>query len=176
MKQVDESETRRNGLRSDPPFEKKARSTKTHERISKWVREHRVCFEVAPLVVLKNTAKCQIGFTLNVYAQHPHLEKRPKDKEWIKIYLELEEIVQAVLPDEQRCRCEIQSFDNAVRIRPETGLKPEVQLAIIIGHRHNIFEPVDKLQEQCVAEIQAKLLQMGAQPRAWPNENKPSGE
>ncbi len=91
------------------------------------------------------------------------------------MYVELEEIVKtAVLPDKSPCRCEIQPFDFAVRLRPETALRPELQLVVIVGNRNNIFEPLDKLQAQCIAEMQARLLHLGARSGVWQKKNKSS--
>ena len=96
MKQVDVGKTKMRGSESDHHLNKTERSTNTNERFSQWVRKHKVCFEVSPLILLNNFTKCQIGFMLNLYAQHPDSDNRhltPKDKDWMEMYVELEEIV-----------------------------------------------------------------------------------
>ena len=43
---------------------------------AEWAREHRVAYEIAPLLEMRGSEKLQIGFTLSLYAEAP-MEKTP---------------------------------------------------------------------------------------------------
>lgn len=140
-----------------------------NNEFNQWIQEHKVCFEVAPLLYVQNSTLRQTGFELHLFAQHNGNNKvNPSGTEAYDLYRQLQRVAQtATAANEQPCRCEILPYDFSYRMRLESRLKPEVQLAILVVHHENFFEGVDQSQVECVNEIQGRLTRMGAQPHVW---------
>ncbi len=141
----------------------------TQNDLNEWIREHKVCWELFPYYALGRGGRIQIGFELDLYAQHlPWVKTNPGCKECEEVFKKLEEIARLALPTEFRpTRYDIQPFDASFHIRPETKLKQEVQLTMLIIHREGYFDPLDECERRCAAEIQQHLKNLGVQSKVW---------
>ncbi len=141
----------------------------THTELHEWIKEHKVCWELFPYKPMGIDGRIQVGFELDLYAQHlPSTNANPGCKECEKVFKQLEQIAHLALPAEFRpTRCEIQQFDASFHLRPETKLKPEIQLTILIVHREGFFHPVDECERKCADEIQKHLKSIGVQRKVW---------
>ncbi len=136
---------------------------------TKWIQEHKVCWELFPYYAMDNGERIQIGFELDLYAQHlPSVVADPGCKECEVVYKNLEQIARLALPTEFRpTKYDIQQFDASFHLRPETKLKPEIQVTILILHREGFFDPVDECERKCTDEIQKNLKNIGVQRKVW---------
>jgi hypothetical protein len=64
-----------------------------------------------------------------------------------------------------RPRYEIEPFDGAVHLRPETSFALELDVAIL--HRGATFAEADARDRRTAAEIGEALKGLGVQPRTW---------
>lgn len=146
-------------------------SDQTLERLKAFARLHRVCWEVLPeQLVMGGGQILQIGFNLMLYGAHEHDTDRPRPgcEDCRRIFLDLREIAEWILPkDERPSRYEIEVYDSAVRYDPIRGNRPDVTVTIKILHRAQFDAPVDQCEVFCLHEMEEKLLQIGAQHDRW---------
>lgn len=140
-----------------------------NEELITWMQKHKVCFESSPLYSIRNAMKEQIGFQLNVFAQHNGNSKvDPGSSESYKLYHQLGRIVRDAMPaQENGVCCRFEGFDFSFHLRAATSWKEEVQFVALLVHSENYFHPSDNFQTQCLAEIEQRLANMGAKPGAW---------
>ena len=145
------------------------------ETLRKCVAEHKVCWELSPLVELnqqpgKPPVRVQVGFELQLFARHAEgVSPSPACPECVTLYDKLRAVALFTLPKEHRpSRYELSAFDSAFHMRPESAWVPEILLTIRIIHGSDYFKAVDDCEKKCAAEIQEQLRALGAQPKAWP--------
>lgn len=145
------------------------------DTLRRWVGEHKVCWEIGPLVELdqhpgKTPVRVQVGFELRLFARHSEgVQADPACRECTSLFERLRALAVFTLPKEHRpTRYEIAPFDNSFHMRPESQWVPEVQLTLRLIHEHGYLEPVDDCEKRCAEEIQGRLRALGAQPKAWP--------
>ena len=146
----------------------------TPETLRQWVGEHKVCWEVSPLVEMERhpnqaPARVQVGFELQLYGEHAEgVTPSPGCPECQTLYEKLRAIALFTLPTEQRpSRYELSGFDSSFHLRPESNWVPEVQLTIRIIHGSDYFKGIDDCEKKCAEEIQGQLRALGAQPKVW---------
>ena len=139
-----------------------------------WVTEHKVCWEIGPLVELdqhlgKDTARVQVGFELHLFARHSEgVKADPGCRECMSLFERLRALAELTLPKEHRpTRYEIAPFDSSFHQRPESQWASEVQLTLRLIHERGYLEPVDDCEKRCADEIQQALRALGVQPKAW---------
>jgi hypothetical protein len=144
------------------------------ETLRQWVNEHKVCWELSPLVELERhtnqpPARVQVGFELQLYGEHAQgVKPSPGGPECRALYEKLRAIALFTLPKEHRpSRYELSEFDSSIHLRPESEWVPEVQLTIRIIHGSDYFKAIDDCEKRCAEEIQQELKNLGAQPKAW---------
>ncbi len=77
-------------------------------------------------------------------------------------------ITELVLPKDLRpTRYDIEQFDASFHFRPETKLKTDIRLTVLIVHRKGFFDPVDQCELRCSKEIQQNLKTIGVQRKVW---------
>ncbi len=134
-----------------------------------WVRQHRVTWELGPWQELVEHRPMTVGFELRLFGQHgPHVHASPGCRECVPLYERLRAIALAALPKEHRpTRYQIEPFDAAFRLRPESQWAPEVQLTMHIVHREGYLRPLGECEKRCADEIQKALCGLGVQPKSW---------
>lgn len=142
-----------------------------------WVRQHRVTWELGAWQELVEHQPTTVGFELRLFGQHdPHVQASPGCPECISLHERLRAVAEAALPREHRpTRYEIEPFEAAFRLRPESEWKPEVQLTVRIVHREGYLRPLDECEKRCAEEIQLALRGLGVQPRTWSDSRKGTG-
>ncbi len=143
----------------------------TVERLKKYARLHRVCWEVLPeQIPIKGDRPLQVGFELMLYGAHAHDADCPVPgcEQCKLIYTHLREIAEWIVPKVERSsRYEIEMFDSAVRYDPVRNNRPDVTVTIKIVHRSQFDAPVDQCEVFCLHEMEQKLSQIGARYRQW---------
>ena len=125
-----------------------------------WARAHKACFDVQPLIEMHKGEKVQVGFELRLYAQMPP-RGQGVDERGARILGTLREMLQSVVgPDHPVARLEI-AWPSAARVRPETGMTPEVELLARIVRRSGTFEPVPQDARQNLAFLEEGLIALG---------------
>jgi hypothetical protein len=134
-----------------------------------WIREHCVCFELAPRFELHGHQTIQVGYDVTLLARHaPADHDEPGCEECYASYQALREIARLVLPKGiPPTQCSFSPFDAAHHLRPQTRWAPEVELTIEITHRYDTFGRVDDGERRCGVEIQEALRRLGVRPRVW---------
>lgn len=146
--------------------------------IRAWIRRHKVCWELLPYRVSLRGSSAQVGFELNLYAQHePASFASPGCPKCQEVFHTLQQIAHLVMPQESRpTRYEISPFDSSFHLRPENKMRNEVQLTMLLIHRDNLFDPLDECERKCATEIEKNLKELGAQSRAWSSEQSATAE
>jgi hypothetical protein len=134
-----------------------------------WAREHRVAFEVAPLLEVKGDAKVQIGFTLSLWAAAPSDRPPGPEQEGAvrKLWEELRALAETAVPVAERtAAAEIEPPHTAV-LRPENDCKPEVGLTWRLFHRDDYLAPVTGADRDRLAVVEKRLMALGLKQGRW---------
>ncbi len=138
----------------------------TDNDLSRWIREHNVCFEVSPHFEIQHHAKRQSACDLTLYASHPDPSLTdPGGPENAAIWEALKQVALRVLP--ANAHYDIDPFDAAYHLRPETRFAPEVDLTVEIWPEGGGGAPVDEEVKRQVHSMEAALLTLGAQRKLW---------
>lgn len=143
----------------------------TDAALAEWVRAHNVCFEVSPHFEVYHHTKRQSACDLTLYALHPdHSVADPGGPENAEIWEHLRDIALRVLPKDTHY--DIDPFDAAYHLRPETLFAPEVEFTLEIWPDEGGFAAVDDQVRQQVHRMEDALLGLGAQRKVW-HEGRP---
>lgn len=128
-----------------------------------WTREHRVAYELAPLVEPRGKDKVQSGFTLTFYAAVP-MDKPAGDvrqQAGRQLHEELRALAQAAVPaGERNARVELDPPRTAV-LRPENEFKPEVGLTFHLFPRGRSMSAVTAEDRERMTQVEKRLLAFG---------------
>lgn len=111
--------------------------------LKSFVREHKVCWEIAPHFEVRAGELRQVGFDLTLHAQAAAWTD-PGSAEALVIHDALHEIALRVLPRD--ARFEVRPFEAALRFRRETAWSAEIDLVIEVRHRAGTFDVVDRTE------------------------------
>ena len=140
----------------------------TEATLREWVRQHHVTWELGSWQELADNRLMTVGFELRLYGEHPSAHARPGCPECLPVFDKLRAIALAALPSDPRpTKYEVEPFDAAFHLRPESAWHPEIQVTVHIVHREGYLRPLDACEKQCAEEIQAALRRLGVQPKRW---------
>ena len=132
-----------------------------------WSRAHKAAWELLPLVEMQDHVRMQVGFQLELYARIPRgLAGEASDNVVPELWDRLREIVES-LAAEAFARLEFEPFDDAGRLRPETGFAPEVLLQARLFHPSDYVAPVDEDDRRRLKPIEDRLRDLGFRERSW---------
>jgi hypothetical protein len=125
-----------------------------------------VCYEVWPEWSASGGRATRIGFAISLCGIHENgagSQDLPGCSRCWRTYAELRAVAEWILPEQERaCRFEIEAFDRAWHVAPNTRQgRNETVVTIKIFHRHNINAPIDDCQQQCLHEMRDKLAVLG---------------
>lgn len=133
--------------------------------LSLWIRAHNVCYEVSPHFEVYHHAKRQAAYDLTLYAPQPDRSLAdPGGSVNAEIWEQLREIALRVLP--QDAHYDVDPFDAAYHLRPETRYEPEVDLNVEVWP-HDGFAPIDDRLRHQVRVMEEALLKLGVRPKVW---------
>jgi hypothetical protein len=135
-----------------------------------WARIHRAAFETTPLVEMRGSERIQVGFTLDLYARFPVEKPTSAERrdESVRILDRLRSIVASLAPAEgSRARVEIEAARDAITLRPENELEPEVSLRARVFHGDDYFAAVTDDERTRMSDVDGKLTAMGLRRRHW---------
>jgi hypothetical protein len=132
------------------------------EPLRHWIREHAVCWEIAPVVELLQRREIRVGLELHLFGRGDFATEGPGGPEDRAIYRGLKTLVERAIPPELgSVRCEIGPDIPSYHYRRQTGWVPEVQLTLRLLHRSGYFSPIDADEMRCAREIGARLHSLG---------------
>jgi hypothetical protein len=129
-----------------------------------WAAEVKAAWELTPLIEMERGQEVQAGFELSLYAGIPgdvaaDLE-RPTVVEGL--WDRLREIAESLVPlMGADGRLEVDPFDSAARLRPETGFAPEVLLSARLFHGSDLLAPVKPGDRERLKPLEDRLQELG---------------
>ncbi|HVO11331.1 MAG TPA: hypothetical protein VMX54_11375 [Vicinamibacteria bacterium] len=139
----------------------------TDVETQQWARTTRASWELRPLVEMHEGQRVQVGFELELYARLPDLsseEESPMEALWQRLCGIAESLPAVLAPG---ARIEVEPFEAADRLRPETGFAPEVMLQARLFHASDYFAPVGEADRQQVKPLEQRLSALGLRQRSW---------
>jgi hypothetical protein len=133
-----------------------------------WTREHRVAYELAPLLEMQGGDRVQSGFTLSLYASAPMDKAAGAERQEAgrKLWEELRALAEAAVPAAERtARVELDPPRTAL-LRPENEFKPEVGLTWRIFHVGEAA-PVTAEDRERLAALEKRLSALGLKRGRW---------
>lgn len=135
-----------------------------------WARLNKVAWEVAPLVEMHKGERMQVGFELSLYARLPPeaLASSAEETALEGLWDRLQEIAESLLPIVgSGSRIEVDPFEAAGRLRPETNFAQEVLLTARLFHASDYFAPVADADRDRMKPLEARLAALGLRQRSW---------
>jgi hypothetical protein len=134
-----------------------------------WAEKNKAAWELCPLVEMLRGERVQVGFELELYARIPSgMGDEERQEAVVAIWDRLRQIAESIAPEEPaHARLEVEPFDAAGRLRPETGFAPEVLLKARIFHASDYFEPASADERQGLRPLEDRLRELGLRPKCW---------
>ncbi len=135
-----------------------------------WAQQVKAAWEVSPLVEMERGTQVQVGFELELYARIPAEVPLSGEGEDAgeAIWDRLREIAESLLPlAGADARLEVDPFEAASRLRPETQFAPEVLLSARLFHGSDLLAPVQSGDRERLKPVEDRLLELGLKARSW---------
>jgi hypothetical protein len=135
-----------------------------------WAEKAKAAWEVSPLIEMERGAQVQVGFELSLYARVPVALPPASDREeaseaiWDRLREIAESLVTLAGTD---ARIEVDPFEAAARLRPETQFAPEVLLSARLFHGSDLLAPVKTGDRERLKPLEDRLHELGLKPRSW---------
>ncbi len=129
-----------------------------------WAVQVKAAWELTPLIEMERGDEVQVGFELSLYARAPgdvaaDLERQTVLEDlWDRLRQIAESLVPLVGADG---RLEVDPFDAAARLRPETGFAPEVLLSARLFHGSDLLVPVKPGDRERLKPLEDRLHELG---------------
>jgi hypothetical protein len=140
------------------------------DQLKPWVRRHRACWEILPLVEMHEGRRTRVGFELQIFAQRvaPGEGDDPTSRDAC-LLATLRHAIESSLPDDNRqTQFRVIPCHGSRVLRPETGWAPEVSVRVEICHTGDLFAPPDRDERETVDAIERNLSELGLHKKAWP--------
>ncbi len=135
-----------------------------------WAQQAKAAWEVTPLIEMEKGVQVQVGFELNLYARVPtDIPEGPERQAAIEaLWDRMREIAESLLPlGGADARVEVDPYEAAARLRPETQFAPEILLSARLFHGSNLLAPVKPGDRELLKPIEDRLHGLGLKPRSW---------
>ena len=135
-----------------------------------WAQQSKAAWEVTPLIEMERGAQVQVGFELSLYARVPVDLMPGADRQSANegIWDRLREIAESLVPlAGTDARIEVDPFEAASRLRPETQFAPEVLLSARLFHGSDLLAPVKTGDRERLKPLEDRLHELGLKPRCW---------
>jgi hypothetical protein len=132
-----------------------------------WAKENKAAWEVEPLTEMHDGERVQVGFALDLYARLP-AGLPTAEQAFGALWDRLREIAESLVPlVGPQARMEVDPFEAAGRLRPETGFAPEVLLQARLFHASDYFAPLSDQDRDRMRPIEGRLTELGLRARSW---------
>jgi hypothetical protein len=135
-----------------------------------WAESKKAAWELAPLVEMHHGEQVQVGYELDLYARAPAELPDGEDKEMAMeaAWDRLREIAESLVPEDSRVtRIDVEPFEAAACLRPETQFAPEVLLKARLFHASDYFAPVSQADREGLKPLEDRLHDLGLRSRTW---------
>ncbi len=135
-----------------------------------WAQQSKVAWEVTPLIEMEKGSAVQVGFELNLFAREPtDLPPGPERQAAVEgLWDRMREIAESLVPlAGPDARIEVDPYEAADRLRPETQFAPEVLLSARLFHGSNLLEPVKPGDRERLKPLEERLHELGLKERSW---------
>ena len=135
-----------------------------------WAQQTKAAWEVTPLIEMERGAQVQVGFELSLYARVPvDLPPGPDRQAAAEaIWDRMREIAESLrLLAGADARVEVDPFEAAARLRPETQFAPEILLSARLFHGPDLLVPVRTGDRERLKPLEDRLHELGLKPRSW---------
>jgi hypothetical protein len=135
----------------------------------RWAERTKASWEITPLIEMERGVQVQVGFDLELFARLPtDLPAGPDRAAEEALWDRLREIAESLAPlAGADSRVEVDPFDDATRLRPETRFAPEILLTARLFHGPNLLEPVRPGDRERLRPLEERLRELGLKPRSW---------
>jgi hypothetical protein len=135
-----------------------------------WAQQSKVAWEVTPLIEIEKGLQVQVGFELNLFAREPtDLPPGPERQAAVEgLWDRMREIAESLVPlAGPDARIEVDPYEAADRLRPETGFAPEVLLSARLFHGSDLLQPVEPGDRDRLKPLEERLHELGLKERSW---------
>jgi hypothetical protein len=135
-----------------------------------WAAQVKAAWEITPLVEVDKGAQVQVGFELNLFARVPtDLPPGPERQAAVeRLWDRLRGIAESLLPlAGADARIEVDPFEAAARLRPDTQFAPEVLLSARLFHGADLLAPVRPGDRERLKPLEDRLHELGLKARSW---------
>jgi hypothetical protein len=132
-----------------------------------WAAEVKAAWELTPLIEMERGAPVQVGFELSLFARVPvGVPAGPERQAAVeRLWDRLREVAESLLPlTGTDGRIEVDPYEAAARLRPETQFAPEVLLSARLFHGSNLLAPVDPGERERLKPLEDRLREIGVCP------------
>jgi hypothetical protein len=132
-----------------------------------WAAQVKAAWELAPLIEMERGAQVQVGFELGLFARVPaEVPADPERQAAIeRIWDRLREVAESLLPlAGADGRLEVDPFEAAARLRPETQFAPEVLLSARLFHGSDLLAPMEPGERERLKPLEDRLHELGLAP------------
>ncbi|HUL75863.1 MAG TPA: hypothetical protein VL691_01260 [Vicinamibacteria bacterium] len=135
-----------------------------------WAQEVKAAWEVTPLIEMERGQQVQVGFELSLFARVPAEAAPGAAREtavgalWDRLREIAESLVTLAGPD---ARIEVDPFEDADRLRPETQFSPEVLLSARLFHGADLLAPVKPGDRERLKPLEDRLHDLGLRQHTW---------
>jgi hypothetical protein len=143
--------------------------TEDLEATRAWAKDNKACWEIVPLIEKHREQLMQVGFDLSLFARVPGLPAGgERFAEVHAIWDRLRDIAVSLAPLlAGDGRIDVDPFEEAGRLRPETQFAPEVMLQARLFHSSDYFTPASSADRERLRPIEARLGELGLRAKAW---------
>src|SRR5215467_10161179 len=145
------------------------------ENIRGLIEKHKIFYEIMPYFVLLDERpvgkpaihkRVQAGFDINLYALYAAPEQPLRtgsgNEEFRATEEDLQRVAREIVSEAKSSdEIEITPFENSVILDIHQNLRPEAFLRIRITHDRGLAQPEGPMEEQTLAVIRERLLQLG---------------
>ena len=135
-----------------------------------WAAQVKAAWELTPLVEMERGEQVQVGFELGLYARAPGdvatdlVRQTVLEDLWERLRQIAESLVSFAGADG---RLDVDPFDAAARLRPETDFAPEVLLSARLFHGSDLLVPVEPGDRARLKPLEERLNELGLRSRSW---------
>jgi hypothetical protein len=135
-----------------------------------WAEHAKAAWEVTPLVEQQKGERVQVGFELGLFGRIP-IEIPPGPERQAaaeRVWDRLREIAESLLPlAGVDGRIEVDPYEAAARLRPETQFAPEMLLTARLFHGSDLLAPAKEGDRERLRPLEDRLHDLGLKPRSW---------
>ena len=135
-----------------------------------WAQQARAAWEVTPLLEQRKGERIQVGFELNLFARMPtEIPPGPERQAAVeRLWDRLREIAESLLPlAGVDGRIDVDPFEAAARLRPETQFAPEMLLTARVYHGSDLTVPAKEGDRERLKPLEDRLQDLGLKARSW---------